>query len=299
MMSNIFEIMLKSLLNKYVDFIEVHNTPIVLYYTDSKEYPRESFISFEKLKKSFNDFFFLIRQKKDVLINYSDFENFALIEDAYSTLENMDNYSRWFRSCNIKGVNSNYVELDFITRQNQTLASLGRDLGFENGDTGELELSIRNKVKELDYTLGGGLKLKANYINNRIVNIQSIIDNLTEDKVLGIDMDRKITFIENDISTLTPKNTFLQSTSIIVSLKRGDNPEIPYLGLDKSILQNRNTINIGIPVLLRQLYTLVGTDDTLEKISIENINQGEDRLTLTIKITAVTQENSSLELYGN
>lgn len=288
------------LLEEYSSFIETYHNDIVLYYTQNIGYPREAFTKFEEIKKKFLNFTTSIKDVRSELKSYRDFERYTALEDCVLVFDTIDNYSRWFKSSIFKGVVRDVTETIFTLKQNQSLSSLSREIGYENGDEGEVDISLRNKIKEMDYDTSGGLRFRYNYINNEQIIVNSVIDNLVGEKVLGRDLDRNFVFENNDIKVLSPENTFFQSCEIILSLRRGDNPQYPLLGFDKSVLRNKNSIILSTPIIIRQLYSLIAGDDTIRGVKLLNISQEKDVLQLSLELKSILEDKGvKLELYGD
>lgn len=292
MLSDISKILnfdLKGFFERYLDFINNDNQELVNYYTLESEYPKESFDKLDRLFSDCRTIYEKIKIFRNNLENYYGFLVFDQVEDCYHTLNIIENYNKWFRTSFLKGRFKSTVEVDFVLKKNQTLENLSEEIGFEDRERGALELSIRNHIKETDYALDGGLVFKFSYQNDESLYLNTVVDVLTGENVLGKDIDKKFIFRENDLLTLSPKETFVQTCSILCGLLKNNNPEFPTQGFDKRTLSNKNVLNSTLPTFIRQLYSTVGRDDTIASFEIINIKIEGDCLRIEIEFKSLLE----------
>lgn len=285
--SKILNFDLQSFFERYVKFMETSNREFINYYTSEKEYPKQGF---EELEDLLSDCVVVYEKIKTFRNNFKNFYDFVVIdkfEDCYHTLQIIDNYDKWLRTSFVKGRFKNSIEVDFILKQNQTLESLSEDIGFEDREQGSLELLLRNHVKETDYTTDGGYIFKFSYQNEDSLYLNTVVDTLTGENILGKDINRKLTFKDNDLLCLSPRETFVQTCSILCGLLKNSNPEFPIQGFDKSSLSNENVLNNTLPTFIRQLYSTVGRDDTIASFDIVSINTERDALRIEIEFKSL------------
>lgn len=291
--------MIMQLINEFISFIENDEPTIYSYYCDNRNYPRESFLALDALYKEIKNAIVEIKSNRNILDNFKYFEILDYLEDCLLCLENINNYSRWLRSSIIKGRSKNEAEIDFVLEQNQSISSFSRKLGYENGDIGELDIQLRNKLKETSYDLDGGLKLKYNFVDNNKIQVNTIIDSLNNATILGKDIDKSFSIVNDDLNTVTKTDCFKQSVEILLKMKRNDNPEHPEYGLDKNIISNKNYVSQIIPSISRQLYELISTDDTIDSFVVKNIEQQDDKLCLSVEVKAIENFVYKTAIYGN
>lgn len=291
--------MIRDIINKFNSFIENEEPIIYSYYCDDCSYPRESFLLLDSLYEEVKTSIEKIKASRNTLNNFKYFEYLDYLEDCLLCLENIINYSKWLRSSIIKGRNKNEAEIDFVLEQNQSISSFSRKLGYEDGDVGELEIQLRNKIKETYYDLDGGLRIRYNFIDGNKIQINTIIDTLNSDTILGKDINKSFLIVDEDLSVVDKTDCFKQSVNILLTMKRNDNPEHPNYGLDKNIISNKNYISQIIPSITRQLYDLISTDDTIDSFVVKNIEQQSDKVSLSIEVRAVENFIYNTIIYGN
>lgn len=141
---------------------------------------------------------------------------------------------------------------------------------------------MENSIKEIDYDLSGGFVFQFNYKDEREnIALTTLVDkNLSGEKLLGVDISKKITFVEEDITYLSPEETFNQSCKTLLRLKRGDNPEVPSSGIDKTLLVNRIATATSFPILIRQLNDTISRDDTIKEMNVKDVWFESDSLNM-------------------
>lgn len=291
--SNILNFDLQDFFQRYIDFINSSDSELINYYMSEGDYPKESFDTLDSLLSDCTTVYEKLKYSRNRLQDYYSFLVIDQFEDCYHTLNIINNYSKWLGTSFVNGRFKNTVEVDFVLKQNQTLESLSENLGFDDREKGFLELSIRNHIKEIDYTTKGGLVFKYSYQNEGSISLNTVVDILTGENILGKDIDKKLTFKDNDLLSLSPKETFNQTCSILCGLLKNSNPEFPTQGFDKSSLSNKNVLNTTLPIFIRQLYSTVGKDDTISSFKISSIDISGDALKIEIEFKSLLTDTTT------
>lgn len=210
------------------------------------------------------------------LFSSTDFYTFVdEFEDIYLKLLSYSNLKKWIGSTSINNNTVNYT-----LAKNETLDIAAQKLGYSDRDTGGLDLALANSVKETDYSLEGGFSFQMNYQSAAsTIKIETLISsNLMNEELLGRDFSKDFTFSDNDIKVLSPSETFSQTCFILMKLVRGDNPEFPYSGMDKTLVVNKVSSATSLPILLRQLNDVVSADDTISQMILKDVSNESDSL---------------------
>ncbi len=278
---------LREYIRLYVDFIDIHRANITSYYSGASERPND--LSFQRMEdllaksRRLND---VIDNLKDTMRHAADWELYETISDLFTSLLTVDNSSKWLRSSITKNNFSPEVEVQETLQMRQTLERLSGDvLGSTNRENDWVSIALRNDLAEDDYTPDGGNVLNVSYSNKRTIQVNSIVDNITGDRIYGIDIQRKLEFskLSSDLVALAPRETLLQSVEILSTLKQGDSPEFPGEGLQSGII-GTNQNSIAYPVLFRQYYNTFAKDDTLKALAISNITHEEDAVLIDFTV---------------
>lgn len=288
---------LASYLNDYVDFIESQRQDITDYYSGAVDKPNtSSFNALTSLLGRSNELNNQIEIHRDRFNNASFWELVNTLSDIQITLETVDNSSKWLRSSITKNNFSPQVEVELTLKQFQTLEQLAKDIGSNDKESDWATIALRNDLPEEGYTPDGGIKLNVQFSNKFAFFLRSVVDNLSGEKVYGIDVDRTITFTNNDLKALTYKETIYQSVEILSQLRQGDTPEFPQNGISEAIVVGANRASIAYPVLFRQLYNTFRTNDSLKNLRLNNIGIDGTALRIDFQVQTRLEEvlNQSL-----
>lgn len=297
--SNIIGIDIKSFFNECLTFVELYNQTLVDYYESGTDFPKNAFDMLDSLSKKLQDISLKISINRDQLTLLSDFEIVDSLENFKSFFSTINNYSRWLRSSLVSGRFKNEVEIKYCLRQNQTLESLSREIGWTDDEQGFLDLSLRNSIKETDYDLNKSLIFNFSYQGSKTLVLNSVIDEMTGERILGKDISKSLQIQDDDLLVLTPEMTFYQSCEILTGLVKNSNPEFPLQGFDKSAISNKNIISNRLPTFIRQLYSVVGNDDTIAQFQVVNTSLEGDTLKIDIEYKSHLNTTSRQSVYGN
>lgn len=289
--SYILDIDVEKFLSSYLEFLNLDNQKLKDFYSNKITYPKGSFDSLKNLLNLSSLLYQKIKEKRDLLTDFSDFEVILSVEEAIHGLNIINNYSRWMRST---VVNDKYIpseSQEYFLKQNQNIEDLTKSLGYDDIETSSINIMLQNNLKEEDYSLNGGRSVTVNLKSSREsynnITIKTVIDQMIGLNVLGKDISKKLNFVNNDLETLDPENTFYQSCGILLDLKKGGNPEFYNYGFDKSMLVNRNLVIGMLPSFLRQLNYMVSRDDTIQSYILRNFNITGDKILIKIEFISV------------
>lgn len=285
----------KDILNEFYDLTKFD---IISYYTDFSNFMKTDYnnlynyfngntevinpAAFNKLdfllQQSVN-LFSLYNQVKDNLNNYKWWDLLEQLEEIHSSLLTIKSLSKWLRSPKTNYSYNQKTELQITLDQNQTLERLNSErLNEIDSQNSWYNTAIRNNLKEEDYSIEGGNLLTVSFNLTGSIFINAVVDNITGEKVLGIDIDKKFTFENNDIKVLTYSDTFKQSVLILSSLKKGDNPYLPNDGIDTKSVIGTNINLVNYPSIVRQMSNAFATDDTIKSFAIIDIKRESDAI---------------------
>lgn len=276
---------LKDYLSRYTMFIDNMRDNILNYYAGNTQVPDED--SFDELRYLINQ----TQQVRQAIDNHNNqfknamfWELVDVLTEIDTSLQTTDNSSKWLRSAISKNNFSPQVEVDYMLKQLQTLEDVAVQTGYSDQQNDWVTIALRNDLKEEQYTPQGGNNLLVGYSNFNTIVINSIVDNILGEKVYGIDIDRKITFVNNDIKTLSYKQSIKQAVDILANLRQGQTPEFIEDGIQSSNVVGSNRSNISYPILYRQIYATFKKDDRLKALTVTNIENKQDRLMIEFTV---------------
>lgn len=269
------------------DFISNYYSNIISFYKgESSSLDTQSFEILNDLLKRVNNIFEIIRLNGSRLRNYKFWELESKIEDTYTFLLNIKNSPKWLRSTANGNKFSTNIALDIPLQQGQTLENISEIiLGSSDFQNDWKDLAVQNELEEEDYTSDGGIIIKAIFNKgNKSISIKSVVDTMEEENILGKDFKNKLTFEDNDLKILSPKETFLQSINTLINLRKGGNPEFRNQGLNPKFIVGSNINNITYPTLFRDLTNLFRTDDSIKSFSIVDIKREGEAIYISFSV---------------
>lgn len=297
--SDILGIDIRQYLQDCVNYINQYNSILINYVSNGTQYPRTAYILLDELISRYEEIFKRIRFRRDRLQGLHMFEIIDQVENIRSVLRSFDNYSRWMKSSFVKGRFTDSAEIIYVLKQNQTIENVSLSAGYGNGEDGFLDLTYKNKIRERDYDLNGGLTFRFSYQNEQRIQLDTIVDNMTGDNLLGKDIKRKIQLMDDDLLYLSPQDTFVQTCEILTALTKNSNPEFPVQGFNKESLTNRNGLNNMLPIFVRQMYSIVSSDDTITSFSIKNVSVENDALRIEMEFHSHLSTEVKQVIYGD
>ncbi len=266
------------------DFINTTYQSIVNYYTKDQNINNDVFIELDELiERSILINSAFTNYKDQLSLNTEFWELLDTFDEARVKLLTINNSARWLRSTRDTIFNDD-VNPTYTLRQGQTLESVSREIGDTIPQDDWTELAIKNGLEETDYTAEGGNLLSVSFKNNAKIQINSVVDSLQGKKIYGLDVDKEFTIdlTTEDLTVLGNDDTINQSFETLIGTTKGSIPEFAEDGVDKSVV-GTNLNAIQYPIIFRQLSSLFQKDDRFKSFAIISIDQGDDRVELTVQ----------------
>lgn len=241
------------------------------------------------------ELFFL---NKDSLSNNLDFwDLYESFNDCVVKIQTIKNTPKWTRSSYIGNFDKD-IQVDYILKQNQSPENLSSQLGFNDPENDWVNLAIKNDLKEVDYSAEGGNLLKVSFSVNNNINTTSVVDVMIGDALVGKDLLSKLTFLNDDLHYLTPKETIQQASEILLSIQTGSVPEFPRDGIASNLI-GTNIKAFQYPSIFRQIIAIFKKDDTFKEVQILNIQYEQDNVVISLKIVSKLNDIITQNLYMN
>jgi len=289
---------LEAYFRRFVDFVNNFSQNIIDYYKGEVEsLDRDSYGEYQSLLKE-SDYvinLFDLNMERFPTVNYWELMEYA--DDIKTKLLTIGNFSKFARSSVKKDSFSSDVQIEIATRDNETIEELIARLGSTDRDTDWMDVAIDNRLEQEDYTTSdGGILLKVNYRNNAKFFIESIIDNPEGEKIKGLDLDKRLQFVDNDLKVLGYDDTLLQTMNILINLRKNDNPEFPQYGINPSLISGMSIKSVALPSVLRQLYQTFSTDDIVKRLEVSDTEFDLDNINMKVNISIKSGEEQKLAL---
>lgn len=262
-------------LQNYSWFVDNMYPAIVAYFQGTTdEIDPSAFSILDGLIQQSNYLSVIIYSLREKFNSLSDWFVLDFLEDIsikLTTIYHTDKFTRSPRTNNSFG---NSLEYQYILPQNDTLEEVAKgQLG--NVDDWD-DIALRNNLLETDYTPDGGNTLILSRKNSSITPtyLNSVVDNLQGEKVYGLDVCKKFSFVDDgsgtdsqDFKILDYKKTFIQAVTILIGLKKGDIPEAQNLGIEPGLIGGNQGI-FTYKSIERQLKQTFQVDDTIQDFTI-------------------------------
>lgn len=270
------------------EFENITKFSITDYFRDYVDFMREDYIHVDDyysgvIKKLDSDiisrFKKLIKNSKTLLSQFRIFANKMqkcgfwelneYCQQLNDTLEKITKLPKYKRV--VKSYDGGY------SKTVKTVGEIGgmktiEDLSNETGANGidEVSLILKNDLMEKDWEIDE-LKEISNFINNETdIVVTTIIGEPVGEKVYGVDIDRNITFSDNDLKLVLYTENISQKCEILLTLNKGDIPEFPEFGMTHTEGINSGNYNFG--EFLKEINNNFMNNDIFKYVSINSMD---------------------------
>lgn len=278
---------------KYRNFMQNDYSDIYSYYSGNTEQ-----IEASKLE-TLND---LLTQSDDLIRTFQTFsgklgnvgywELQQYCQDLKDTLERVNKLPKYCRTSKTTRGYKPYIQV----REDIGGMKTVQDLSEQLGDVSEQDLMLNNDLEEGDYEIDELSQISA-YVNNGTnLVVNTILEQPIEKNIYGRDINRKITFTNNDLNLVEYENNVEQKAEILLELNKGDVPEMPTFG--KNIISGQSYASYNYAELISDLRDNFLQDDLFLSIDIINIytNNGDIYVTCDIKTKYVYSTTKSIKI---
>lgn len=201
------------------------------------------------------------------------------LEDVKTKLQTCTKLSKYLRSSISQSSFTKGLNFNYTMSNNETIENVSSDvLKNNNFDESWVNISLSNDLKETDWTISGGkiLRLTNESFQNSLVT--SMIDNTIGERIYGKDIYKKITFEDDDLKTLSYKETVFQTVDILSTLSKGQIPEFPQIGINGNVYKGVNINQMQFSSLVREYTKTFSTDDLFKDFKIVDLQYKEGDL---------------------
>lgn len=289
---------IQTYLDLYSVFVRNNMSNIIDFYKDSDTNTDvESFNFLFSLLVEAGKIDNLIKLNKNSFNSIDDWELLDFMEEIRGKLLTISNTHKWTRSSKTQNswTGSN-IQTNYVLQDNQTLEEVSKEVyGELESQNDWMRISIENDVREADYSPNSNKQIQ---VNKRVLStpdyaVFSVVDSLVNEKLYGLDMMRKLTFVDDDLQVNDHESTVHQTVEILIALHKGDIPEYPAIGVDSKLAIGSNVGAIQYTSIVRQLEEVFRTDDSLRNFKVTSISyQSGD---LIIQFSVDTMYNLTIQ----
>lgn len=151
-------------------------------------------------------------------------------------------------------------------RTMEDVANVVQNLNRDNYNWVDLMLS--NDLNEGDWEIDKLTPLNV-LINNTVdVVVTTILDQPIGKRIYGKDINRKVTFVDNDLDIKIWQDNIEQKCDILLSLKRGDVPENMLFGQNAKLTIGVTSKSFSYPELVKNLQNTFLQNDLFQYVEI-------------------------------
>lgn len=267
-----------------------YNSLVRFYQGSSNDLDKRSYSRFAELNQQLKNVLAVYQLHSKSFQRYEWWEILEVLETIDSTFQSLKNIHRWSRSSISNFGYTGKANISYILSENQTLERISKDVLQDSTPTDDwYRIAMDNELREEDYG-PGGKQLALTVTNNQSnLKLDSVVDVVKDKSVHGLDIDRRLTFVDDeengfDLAILNHQQTTEQAITTLVSLKKNSNPDKPNDGLQSSVIVGGNRALMNFPVIVRQLSQAVATDDSFKNFMVTNISFDQDIFIISYEV---------------
>lgn len=159
-----------------------------------------------------------------------------------------------------------------------------QDLAIEIGSVGvtETSLILDNDLQEHTWEIDKLSSINAMVNNQSDLVVESILESPVGNHVYGKDINKKITIKSNDLDVKCYEDNVEQKIDTLLTLNRGDIPEMPTFG--KNRLQGTTAGTYNYAELLKDIQSVFSQDDLFDSVEVVDVSLKESDISVTCKI---------------
>lgn len=188
-------------------------------------------------------------------------------QDLNDVLEKITKLPKYYRTSKTVRGYQPYIQVKSNIGGLKTVQDLAQEINSEG--VSEISLIIDNDLQEKDWNIDELSSITA-FVNNQTdVVVETILEQPIGNQIYGKDINRKITLENNDLAVKKYEDNVEQKCDILLSLERGNIPEMPNFG--KNRLQGNNMSDYNYTELVKDLQSVFLQNDLFEDIEISDI----------------------------
>ena len=289
---NITKFALLQYFQDYRDFLQNDYSDVYAYFSGATESIDSSKINkINNLLSRSNNLIRTFQTFAGKLGNVGYWELQQYCQDLKDTLERISKLPKYLRTAKTCRGYKHFIQITEDIGGMKTV----QDVADKIGNITEQELILNNDLEEEDYDIDKLSQITALVDNKRGVVVTTIMEQPIGRKIYGKDIDRKITFQDNDLSRVVYESNIEQKSDILLGLIKGDIPEFPVLGKD---IQIGSYSQYNYAELVSDLRDNFLQDDIFESIDITDIDvkDGEIFVTCNIKTKYAYSTTKSIKI---
>lgn len=279
---------LQSFFERFSEFVAINSGSIINYY-DGGALNNSSFNELEYLLKESRKISSLFEQYGQNFIYLGYWELLDKFSEIQTSLYTFENMGRWMRSSRLNRFDSG-VKVDRKIRQGETVELIAEESGYNNAQEDWKTIAVDNQLIEEEYTPDGGKVISIAFRNNANFYVNNIIDSLIGKNILGKDISKRISFVDNDLETVEFERAVEQTLSTILGTVKGSIPEFKEDGVYSEMV-GTNTNTIQYPSIFRSLLSMFQKDGRWTEVNLIDLKREEDNVFMKLECKTILQDS--------
>lgn len=280
---------IKSYFQKFVDFCTNDYPLIVDYYSNGGEMDKDSFLRLVELTKeseTIEPLFILHENTLDDISMWDILDNFTETQTKLSTIKSS---ARWLRSSSLD--KNNTLQLEKTLRTGERFEDVARQLNSENPEDDWMDITIPQYIEETDYSFSdGGNRFYVNLRNIGGNYLDTVVDVLVGENILGRDIDLNFVFENNDLKIVVGDDAIKQALDAILSAQKGCIPEFKDYGIANEFIST--TVNaIQYPSIFKNIMNMFQRDSRWDSVELMDVKREDDAVFLSLQCKTVTKKD--------
>ena len=232
-------------------------------------------------------------------LNTCDFwELQEYVTNMNETLEKINILPKFLRTTPSKRGYTQSVEVQGTVGDLKTMDDLANSVNNANNDNTEswIRLMQNNDLNENDWEIDRMSSVNV-FVNNATqVVVETVLDIPSGERVYGIDIDRKITFAENDLALKKYTKNVEQKCDILIMLNKGDVPENMNFGVNAS-LYSGTVRDYSYTKICSEMRDTFMQNDLFEDVTVEDaVYDGNGSIQLSVDISTKYEYDSNRKI---
>ena len=212
-------------------------------------------------------------------------ELMELTETLNTAIEKINKFPKFLKTSKTKYGYQPYVQVDSTVGGLRTMEDVANSVKNVSGEnTDWVDLMVSNDLNEGDWEIDE-LKPISVFINNKIdIVVTTVLDQPIGERIYGKDINKRISFENNDLSTVKFIDNVNQKCVILLELNRGDVPENPLFGKDMGLIGGSTMKQFSYPILVENIESTFMQNDLFEYVNVQDFAFDNGDITLSCDI---------------
>lgn len=287
-----------------IEFQKVTKYPLIDFLTRYRDFMINSFPAINKYfsgesENIENEHLSLLKQItlecKEVLSQFKIFSNkfsscgywelMDYIDDLNNTLEKINKLPKFLRTSLSKRGYQPYIQIASSVGGHRTLEDVANSVKEINQDnTSWIELMLNNDLNESDWEIDGLTPINVLINNKTDIVVTSILDMPIGKRIYGKDINRKITFKDNDLLIVDYESNVEQKSDILLELNRGDVPENILFGKNYELINGVSSKHFAYSELASDIQNNFLQNDLFEYANVVGFSSNGSDLIAKVEI---------------